>query len=77
MAKLDVTVSEQKCQAHGACLKTAPDVFRLGAEGKAEVANAGAASDEVLLAAARGCPYRAITATDAETGRQLFPPVRT
>jgi ferredoxin len=76
MAKLNVTVSKQKCQAHGACLKTAPGVFRLSAQGKAEVPNASVASDELILAAARGCPYRAITVTDAETGLQIFPSVR-
>lgn len=77
MSKVSVTVSSQKCQAHGACLKSAPEVFRLNAEGKAEVAvsalAAGAVADDAVLAAARGCPYRAITVTDAGSGLQIFP----
>ena len=77
MAKLNVTVSKQKCQVHGACLQNAPGVFRLGADGKAEAPDASAASDQVVLTAARGCPYRAITVTDTETALQIFPRVRT
>jgi ferredoxin len=76
MTRLSVTVSNGKCQAHGACLKTAAYVFRQNAEGKAEVLDAGAASDEIILAAARGCPYRAITVVATETGLQIFPRVR-
>jgi len=77
MAKLEVTVSARKCQAHGACLKMAPAVFALSAENKASVIDPGAAPEEVVLAAARSCPYRAITVVDAATGQQVYPRVRT
>ena len=77
MTKLDVTVNTQKCQAYGACLKTAPTVFRLGAENKAEVTDPGVAANETVLLAASNCPYRAIVVVDAETGAQLYPRVRT
>jgi ferredoxin len=80
MSKFSVTVSTQKCQAHGACLKTAPGVLQLNAEGKAEIVvsalEAGAVASDTVLAAARGCPYRAITVIDAETGLQIFPRAR-
>jgi ferredoxin len=76
MAKLEVTVSTQKCQAHGACLKTAPAVFRLSAENKASVIDPCAAPEEVVLTAARRCPYRAIAVVDAATGQQIYPRVR-
>jgi ferredoxin len=75
--KLKVTVNVQKCQAYGACLKTAPEVFRLGADKKAEVLDPALAPDEVVLTAARSCPYRAITVIDAEAGTQLHPRMRT
>ena len=76
MTKLNVTVNVQKCQAFGACLKTAPAVFRLGADNKAEVIDPGAAANETVLLAAATCPYRAIVVVDAETGAQLYPRVR-
>jgi ferredoxin len=75
--KLDVTVNTKKCQAYGACLKTAPDVFRLSADRKAEVVDPALAPHDEVLTAARSCPYRAITVVDAETGTQLHPRVRT
>lgn len=77
MTKLNVTVNTLKCQAYGACLKTAPAVFRLTAENKAVVLDPGAATDETVLLAARNCPYRAITVVDADSGAQLYPRVRT
>jgi ferredoxin len=76
MGKLKARVNTQKCQAFGACLKTAPGMFRLNAANKAEVVKTEAASDESTLAAAQNCPYRAITLVDAESGVQLYPPVR-
>jgi ferredoxin len=77
MARLNVTVNTDKCQAYGACMKTAPDVLKPDAEGKAQVVDLGAAPDEIVLKAARSCPYKAITVIDEETGQQLHPRVRT
>jgi ferredoxin len=77
MARLNVTVNTDKCQAYGACMKTAPDVFKPDAESKAQVADPQAAADETVLRAARSCPYKAITVVDEETGQQLHPRVRT
>ena len=53
MAKLNVIVDTEKCQAYGACLKVAAGVFRLNAERKAEAIDPGAASNEIVLKAAR------------------------
>jgi len=77
MAKLNVVVDHGKCQAYGACVKVAPEVFRLNAANKAEFGDPTAAPDEVVIKAARCCPYRAITVTEAETGAQLVPRVST
>ena len=76
MAKLSVTVDKGKCQGYGACVKVAPEVFRLNADNQAEPGDPAAAPDEVVLKAARCCPYRAVTVIDAETGAQLIPRVR-
>lgn len=76
MAKLSVTVDKGKCQGYGACVKVAPEVFRLNADNRAEPGDPTAAADEVVLKAARSCPYRAVTVIDAETGAQLIPRVR-
>jgi ferredoxin len=71
MTKLNVVVDHGKCQAYGA-----PEVFRLNADNKADAGDPTAAPDEVVLKAARCCPYRAVTVTDADTGAQLIPRVR-
>ena len=76
MTKLNVAVDHGKCQGYGACVKIAPEVFRLNADNKADSGDPAAAPDEVVLKAARCCPYRAITVIDAETGAQLIPRVR-
>jgi ferredoxin len=76
MTKLRVTVNMDKCQGYGACVKIAPDVFGFNAEKKAEVGDPGASPNEVVLKAARCCPYRAITVADIETGMQLHPRVK-
>lgn len=77
MSKLHVVVDTAKCQGYGACVKIAPEVFRLNAANKAESGDPVAAADEIVLKAARCCPYRAVTVSDRETGAQLIPRVRT
>jgi ferredoxin len=74
MAKLKTTVNKQKCISSGDCVETAPSVFRLDENEKSEVYNQTGAPDAVILAAARGCPAKAITVVDEESGEQLFPP---
>ncbi len=76
MAKLKTTVNKPKCISSGDCVETAPAVFQLDADGKSEVTNQAGASDAIVLAAARGCPAKAITVMDEETGTQLFPPLK-
>jgi ferredoxin len=76
MTKLNVVVDHGKCQGYGACVKIAPAVFRLNADNKADSGDPAAAPDEVVLKAARCCPYRAVTVTDTDTGAQLIPRVR-
>jgi ferredoxin len=76
MPKLDVSVHREKCQAHGACVKTAPAVFQLDDARKVRLVAPGSVADETLLKAARSCPYRAITVVNGETGEQIHPRIR-
>jgi ferredoxin len=74
MAKLRTTVNKAKCISSEDCVESAPGVFRLDEEGKSEVYNPAGAPDGAIMAAARGCPAKAIIVVDEETGTQLFPP---
>lgn len=76
MARLKTTVNKAKCISSEDCLQTAPSVFQLDEEGKSEVVNQAGAPDNVILAAARGCPAKAIIVVDEETGTQLYPPLK-
>ncbi|HKV53620.1 MAG TPA: ferredoxin [Candidatus Binataceae bacterium] len=73
MAQLKTTVNKAKCIGSEDCIQIAPGVFQLDSEGKSEVYNDNGAADNVIVAAARGCPAKAITVVDQDTGTQLFP----
>jgi ferredoxin len=74
MAKLKTTVDKAKCISSEDCVQTAPGVFQLDNDGKSEVLNEAGAPDNVILAAARGCPAKAIVVVDQDSGVQLYPP---
>jgi ferredoxin len=64
-----VQIDEAACAAHGDCVDAAPEVFELD-----DVARViGTAPDDVLLAAAEGCPSSAIRVIDQRTHDQVFP----
>lgn len=71
-----ISVNIVKCQSYRRCLAVAPAVFGIGEDGKAEVLHGANEPQDIILKAARSCPYRAITAVDEDSGEQLFPPVR-
>jgi ferredoxin len=73
MAKLKVNVNAAKCIASEDCVQTAPGVFQMNDEGKSEVYNPAGAPDNVIMAAARACPAKAIIVVDEESGSQLYP----
>jgi len=76
MAKLSITVNKGRCVGSGDCVETAPGVFQMDGDEKSEVHNPAGAADNVILAAARACPVKAITVVDEESGTQLFPPLK-
>jgi len=74
MAKLKITVNQVRCIGSGDCVETAPAVFQMDANEKSQVINPTGAPDATIVAAARGCPVKAITVVDVDSGAQLFPP---
>jgi ferredoxin len=75
MGPVRIEIIRQKCQAFGNCIARAPSVFALGDDRKVELLDPQGASEEVVLKAARSCPYRVIAISDSD-GRQIFPPIR-
>jgi hypothetical protein len=51
-------------------------VFALGDDRKVRLVDPAGAADEVILKAAKGCPYRVIAVVDQQSGTQIFPPPR-
>jgi len=73
MAKIGkIEVKKDICIGAGPCEAIAPNVFKVNAEGKAEVIDPKGDTDENIMAAAKGCPVQAIYLYD-EAGKQLFP----
>jgi len=62
-------VDQHICIGLGDCALAAPGVFTV--DETALVTGSG--SDEQILAAARACPSSAITVTDSENARQIYP----
>jgi ferredoxin len=64
-----VQIDQDACAAHGDCVDVAPEVFELD-----DVARViGTGPDELLLAAAEGCPSAAIRVIDQRTDEQVYP----
>lgn len=64
-----VEIDDSACAAHGDCVDLAPDVFELD-----DVARViGTGPDELLLAAAEGCPSTAIRILDSQGAAQIYP----
>jgi ferredoxin len=73
---LRIELNKDKCQAYHRCTVVAPAVFALDGDDKVELADPRGASDEIVLKAAKACPYRVIALFDEATGEQLFPIAR-
>ncbi len=58
---LDIEIDRDLCMGSGNCVYEAPGTFDLDDDSISYVADAAAASEEQVLAAARKCPARAIT----------------
>jgi ferredoxin len=64
-----IVIDRSLCSGFGACSELAPEVFRLGADGIAEV-RVGTSDDPGVVDAAYGCPMGAIAVFDLASGEQ-------
>lgn len=72
--RIRVAVDEQQCIGSRMCILEAPTVFTMNEEkGHSTALTEPVERTEDTWAAVEFCPREAITATDAETGEQLFP----
>ena len=76
MTQHRVEVDKARCQSFGRCVGLVPEAFGLDENRKVQLLDVKGIAGERLVRAAKGCPYRAITVSDGETGEQIFPPVR-
>jgi ferredoxin len=72
---IEVEINRDKCQGFGKCVHWAPETFSLDGENKVVLGAPAATEDDMLIRAAKSCPYRVITVSNAERG-QIFPPVK-
>jgi len=74
---ISVNVDPAKCIACCSCETIAPSVFRVeknvNVNPKSRVINEQGANSEKVLDAAQTCPTKAITVSDKETCKQLYP----
>jgi len=75
MSSVRIEITKRKCQAYGNRVARAPLVFALGDDRKVELVNPEGASDEMIVQAAKSCPYRVIAVSDS-AGQPIFPPPR-
>lgn len=62
---MEVSIERNDCISCGLCVSTCPDVFRIGADGLAEVyRQPGPVHENGVKAAAEGCPVSIIYVED-------------
>ena len=72
-----IELSTEKCQTYKRCTAVAPAVFALGKDETVALVDPAGAERDVILKAAKSCPYRVIAVFDEANGDQLWPIVRT
>lgn len=73
IGKYQVKITRNLCIGAASCVAISASTFQLDNENKAVVQETSADTSENILMAAQSCPTKAITITDAETGRQIWP----
>jgi ferredoxin len=73
MTKYRIELNQAKCQSYNKCVATAPGIFELDDSRKVRLVGEDETTDDVVVKAARGCPYRVISVVDSETGEEIFP----
>ncbi len=67
-----VRIDRRLCIGVGECVAEAPSVFTLDDEGKSTVIGQGEIDEDLLLAAAEGCPTLAVI-LETDEGEQIYP----
>jgi ferredoxin len=75
VGKYKVQVIRKLCIGAATCVAVSPEVFKLDAQNIAEVIQGGNDTPENIVAAASGCPTKAIIVIDTETNKQVWPTV--
>lgn len=73
VGKYKVKVIRSLCIGAATCVAIAPDIFELDSNKIAVHKAGGTDTPENILMAASGCPTKAITVIDTETGTQVWP----
>lgn len=73
IGRYNVKVVRRDCIGAATCVAISPNVFELDNANIAVIKDGASDSEENLLAAAQGCPTKAIIITDAETGEMIWP----
>jgi ferredoxin len=67
-ANLEVRVDPAECLGSQGCVRRAPQVFQLGADGKARASDPAGVPEALIVETARACPSFAISVErDGET----------
>ncbi|GAA0603267.1 ferredoxin [Streptomyces crystallinus] len=69
-----VEVDRGVCIGSGMCVNTAPGAFALDSARQSRPRCSETDADEVVLAAAEGCPVEAISIAVRGSGEPVFPP---
>jgi ferredoxin len=67
--RFEIVIDRSLCSGFGSCAELAPEIFRLGDDGIAEV-RLGTSDDPKVIDVALGCPMGAIAVFDVATGEQ-------
>ncbi|MBN1457994.1 MAG: ferredoxin [Armatimonadetes bacterium] len=73
MAEVEIKIDPKRCSGEAVCVGLAPTVFRLNAQGRAEVVDAEGADPDDIVAAAKSCPQLAISVFESGSGKRLAP----
>ncbi|MFC5800160.1 MULTISPECIES: ferredoxin [Streptomyces] len=69
-----IEVDRGVCIGSGMCVNHAPDGFKLDSARQSHPQAADTDANELILAAAEGCPVEAIQITLPDSGEAVFPP---
>lgn len=73
--KLDIKVDRDTCISAGFCTAAAPDNFWQDDDRQSHVTTSPVDETDDVIDAMESCPVEAISARNAATGEQVFPPV--